>query len=57
MGLKELNKMTTQELLQLKNKVEFLLKRRNKRVNRQFVYCSIIKKKKKIKRYEKSGKS
>jgi len=34
MGLKELNKMTTQELLQLKNKVEFLLKRRNKRVNR-----------------------
>ena len=33
-GLKGLNEMTTQELLQLKNKVEFLLKRRNKKVNK-----------------------
>jgi hypothetical protein len=33
-GLKKLNGMTTQELLQLRNKVEFLLKRRNKKVNK-----------------------
>jgi len=33
-GLKGLNEMTTQELLQLRNKVEVILIRRNKKVNK-----------------------